>query len=114
MAIEAIVSDVELAADEPFGERFFPLQHFFEWLEPNEFVFGLFAPELFGRTDGFIVEFAVFGQGFYRGAFGKIPGRVENAGLLKDRSDARGFVVYGHTISALFSAFYEEEAKRQL
>ena len=35
MAVEAIITKVQLAADKPFGERLFPLQDFLPRLEPN-------------------------------------------------------------------------------
>ena len=49
MAIEAIVTDIELTADEPFRERFFPLENFFEWLEPNQFVLACLAQNFSGE-----------------------------------------------------------------
>src|SRR6266850_573327 len=113
MTVEAIVGQIELAADEPLCKWLFPLQHLFEWLEPNQLVFGLFAPKLFRGTDRFVVKFPVFRQRFESTAFRKLLRRVENAGFLENGSDTRGFVVYSHTISALLAAFYEEEAKRQ-
>src|SRR5207237_20435 len=59
VTVQTIVADVELAAREPFCKRLFPLEHFFPWLEPNQFVFGLFTPEFFGRADGFAVKLAI-------------------------------------------------------
>lgn len=45
MAIHAVVSDVELAADKPFGERRIrPVQDLTEWGGPGQPV-GLFGPE---------------------------------------------------------------------
>ena len=47
MMVEAIVGQIELAVDELFRKWLFLLQDFLEWLEPNQLVFGLFAPKLF-------------------------------------------------------------------
>ena len=37
MSIQAILGDVQFSADEPFGERRFPLQDFFPRRAPNQF-----------------------------------------------------------------------------
>ena len=51
MPIQAIVTDVKLAADEPFGKRFLPLQNFGPRFEPDQFVFRRAAPEFLRRAD---------------------------------------------------------------
>src|SRR3954447_9459985 len=62
--VQAVVTDVGLAADEPFGERNFPLEDLLPWLEPDQFLFGLLRPEFLGRTDRFIVKLAIISEGF--------------------------------------------------
>ena len=59
MTIEAVVGDVELAADEPFGVGRLPFESFLGGFEPVEQL-GLFAPELFGIGCCSGVQFAVF------------------------------------------------------
>ena len=59
VAVEAVVGDVEFAADEPFGVGRVPFQNFFGSFEPVE-EFGLFTPELFGIGCCSGVQFAVF------------------------------------------------------
>src|SRR4051812_50178956 len=57
--IEAVVRDVQLPADEPFGVRAVPLEHLVPLLEPVQLV-RLLAPEGFGTADRLAVESVVF------------------------------------------------------
>src|ERR1700722_2498474 len=59
MAVETVVRDVELAADEPFGVRWIPLQSFLGRFGPLDEL-GLLGPVGFGVHFGCFVEFAVF------------------------------------------------------
>jgi hypothetical protein len=84
MAVQAIVADIELAADKPLGVGKLPLQDFFPGLEPDQFGFGLAMPEGLGVLDGFAVKLAVLGQGADVGARGEGFGRRENALFIED------------------------------
>jgi hypothetical protein len=77
--IEAIEADVQLSADEPFGEGLVPLEYALPGLEPHEFVLRLLIPEPFRGTDGFVVELAIVGKRFDSRELGKFFGRFENA-----------------------------------
>jgi hypothetical protein len=91
--VEAVVTDIELSADKPLGERLLPLQHFFPRLEPDQLVLRLFRPELLRRTDGFIVKLAILGERFDVGSCGECFGRRKNPILLLKGRNARGLVV---------------------
>src|SRR5688500_4647514 len=49
VTVEAVVSDVELAADEPLGVRRLPLENRVPLLEPVQLLFGHARPERLGR-----------------------------------------------------------------
>ena len=51
MPVEAVVRDVGLSADEPFGERHVPFQHLVPRLKPVQFRRD-FRPETFGIFRG--------------------------------------------------------------
>ncbi len=59
VAIETVVRDVQLAADEPLRVRQVPLESFHRRLEPIE-VLGLFAPESLGIFRGLGAHLFVF------------------------------------------------------
>src|SRR5207237_378966 len=94
--IEAVVGHIEPATYKPFSEGLFPLQNLSPRLEPNEFIFGLLAPEFFRGADGFIIQLAVLREGFDVSGFGKIFGRWENTLFMEDRRDAGGNLVFRH------------------
>ena len=60
--VEAVVADIELAADEPLRVGLLPFQRPGPALEPDELGFGLPAPELLGRLDGLAIQFAILGE----------------------------------------------------
>jgi hypothetical protein len=95
--VQAVVADVEPAAEEPLGERLVPLEDFLPGLEPDEFGLGLSGPEFFGRLDGLVVEFLVLGEGLDVGAGGKGLGRLEDAVLLEDGFEV-GEGIIGHNV----------------
>src|SRR4051794_7139242 len=64
MLIEAVVTDIELAADEPLRERLFPLQRGFEWPKPNQLLLRDLRPEFFRSFDGGVVYLFILGQRF--------------------------------------------------
>ena len=84
--VEAVVADIELAADEPLGIRLLPFQRPGPALEPDQFRFGLPAPELLGRLDGFAIELAILGQRFEVGLAGEVLGRRKDALLRSGRT----------------------------
>src|SRR5271166_2983766 len=61
MAIEAIVRNVELTADEPFGEGRIPSERFCERFEPVQFS-STFGPKTLRILSGTPIERFVFGQ----------------------------------------------------
>ena len=61
VAVDAVVAEVELAADEPFGPGEIPLEDFVPGLEPVE-IAGDVGPEGFGIVDGLLVEGLVLGE----------------------------------------------------
>jgi hypothetical protein len=56
VAVEAVLGNVQFAADEPFRVWRLPIEDFFEGLAPNEVLLGLPVPEFFWAIDRFIIE----------------------------------------------------------
>ncbi len=79
--IEAVEADVELAADEPLGERLVPLQHLGPFLGPGQ------RPCLLGPEAGLLPKRFVLGQVLEVGLGGKLRRRGEAAGFLQDAGD---------------------------
>ena len=79
VTVEAVVGDVELAADEPFGVGRIPFENFFGSFEPVEEL-GLFAPEGFGIGCGGGVHFTVILERANTRLFAELFGRRD--GLL--------------------------------
>jgi hypothetical protein len=77
--IEAVVADIELAANEPLGIRLLPFKCFGPALEPDQFLFGLPAPELLGGLDGLAIEPAILAERFDVGLAGEVLGRGKDA-----------------------------------
>jgi hypothetical protein len=96
MPVETIVTDIELAADEPLGVRLVPFQHPGPALGPDQFRFGLPAPEFLRGLDGFTIQLAILGKGFEMGAPGERFGRREDTRLLQDGLNVCGDIVGGH------------------
>ena len=61
MTVETIFRNVQLSADEPFGEGSFPLKHPLPRLVPSQF-FGFTTPKLVRLPNRFPVHFLVLGQ----------------------------------------------------
>ena len=60
MAIHAVIADVGLSTNKPFGKRSFtPIQDFVEFLEPVQFRFGKISPKLFRIVQCLLIEGAV-------------------------------------------------------
>ncbi len=83
--VEAVVGDVELAADEPLRMRQLPFEHLRVGLEPVEHL-GLLAPEALRIERGVFVHFAIFFERFYVGALAEFFRRrdrllIENVGI---------------------------------
>jgi len=92
LAVDAVVAEVGLAADEPLGVGRVPVEDLGPRLEPSEFL-GDAAPEAVGIFDGAPVECAVLVHG------GDVPSRHaglgrcrrgERAGLVEDRVNPGG------------------------
>ena len=96
MPVETIVTDIELAADEPLGVRLLPFQHAGPALGPDQFRFGLPAPEFLRGLDGFAIQLAILGKGFEMGAPGERFRRWKDAGFLQDGLNVCGDIVGGH------------------
>ena len=62
MPVQAVLGDIELAANEPFGKRRPPIENLCPLLPPQQ-IGGLFCPKLFGRLDRLRVDFLIFGEG---------------------------------------------------
>ena len=103
--VEAVETHIELAAWEPLGKGFFPAQNFGPWFEPEQLVFGSPAPEFFRRTDRFVVQLTILGQGLNLCLFGKLFGWRENTVFLKDRRNA-GRNLGGHMIQILVLGYF--------
>ncbi len=101
MTVEAIMTHIDLAADKPLGERFFPLEHLFPGLEPDQLIFGLLSPELFRRADRLVIELSILAQRFDMGVFGKFFGTWKNSIFVEDGIETRDFVICSHTFSGL-------------
>ena len=78
MGVEAIVADVGLAAGEPAGERFVPLQHAIEGAEPVQLFLGEIPPELFRIGLGGVPQLLVLVERANAGLRRKLRrGRIE-------------------------------------
>ena len=82
MAVDAVVAEVELSADEPFGPGKVPFKHLVPRLEPVKF-FGRFGPEGFRVFDGFFVQGLVLLKGLDVGLAGELFGRGKDAVFAK-------------------------------
>ena len=63
MAIEAVVRDIELTANEPLAEGKFPLTYGVPWLLPCDQLFCLPSPECFVILIGFVIEMSANNEG---------------------------------------------------
>ena len=54
VAIDAVFRDIDLTADEPFGEGCLPIEHLLPLRLPSEFA-GFARPELIGSLDAFCI-----------------------------------------------------------
>src|SRR5207248_662038 len=63
VAVEAVIGNIRLPADKPFGKRFLPLQHLAKWLKPMQLFAGQIAPEFFRVRDRALIKLLV---GFQR------------------------------------------------
>ena len=90
MPVETILGNVQFPADEPFGERRFPFEHFFPALLPDQLV--CFAgPEFLRTVDRLAIHAPVLLKASNPGALCERLRRFENAFLNKVRLD-----VFGH------------------
>ena len=78
VAVDAVVAEVDLAADEPLGPGQIPLENFVPGLEPVELLRG-FGPECFGIVDGLLVEGFVFGEALDVGLGAELRRRRKDA-----------------------------------
>src|SRR5207248_4786370 len=89
MAVDAVGADVELAADEPFGVRFVPLQHAVPAPGPQQRL-GLLRPEPLGVVRGALAEALLLGHALDMRGGGEGRWRGEGARFLEDAGDVRG------------------------
>ena len=82
MPIEAILRDVQFAADEPFRERRLPFQHLLPWLLPVEFA-RFACPEFLRLPDRFPMHPAILLEATDAGVLGEVARGFENAGFLE-------------------------------
>ncbi len=86
MPVEAVLRDVELAADEPFRERRLPLERLLGLLPPVE-ILGQVAPEFLGLLDRFFPHRSVLLHAADARPFDEALGRFEDAVLDEVRLD---------------------------
>src|SRR5262249_7980574 len=60
MPVEAVLRDIQLPTDKPFGERLVPLQYGLPFRVPSQEFRSLLSPELLRLLNRFPVEFFVF------------------------------------------------------
>src|ERR1043165_6945585 len=101
MFIQAIVTDVKLPANEPFRERFIPLQRFLERPKPDEFLLRNFRPEFLRSFDGGVVNLFVLGERFDVRGLRKLLRRFETPIFMHHRSDVPRLVRSGRRGSGL-------------
>jgi hypothetical protein len=77
--VDAVISGVELAAYEPFGEGQVPFQGLLPGPEPVKELLGLGGPELLGVFEGGGVDLLVFRERTDAGLPGELLGRLEDA-----------------------------------
>src|ERR1700722_665978 len=92
VAVEAVVREVDLAADKPLGPRAIPFENFVPFLEPVQLI-GDTAPELVGIVNRFLVKALVFSEAFNVRMLAELGGRWERALLLKNGIDATGLKI---------------------
>src|SRR5579864_4943186 len=103
VAVEAVVGEIDFAADKPFRPRAIPFENFFPRLEPVQFTSDL-RPEFVGILDRPLIELLVLGQRLNVRIAAEFGGRLELALLLQYGIDAgalgvgNGFI--GHKSSA--------------
>ena len=89
VAIEAVVGEVDLAADKPFRPRAIPFENLVPLLEPVQFA-GDPRPEFVRVVDRFLVEALVFFEALDVGLLAEFRGRFELALLVQDGIDIGG------------------------
>ncbi len=83
MAVEAVVRNVDLAADEPFCERLIPFKNGVPFAGPVQF-FGPLCPESLGVGGSFFVESLIFFKVLNMRIGGELRRRRENARFAQD------------------------------
>ena len=86
MAVDTVVAQVELAADEPLGVGKVPIEDLVPGLEPVE-IGGHAGPEFFGIVDGLLVEGFVFGERADEGLGGEFGRGGKDAIFAQSRVD---------------------------
>src|SRR5207245_2099077 len=98
MPVKAIVTDVDLPADEPLRERLVPIQYFVPRLEPEQLL-GLLRPKTFRIILGALPELFVFGQAFDVSTAGELRRRRKEALFFEHTGDVCGRV--RHNVGSL-------------
>jgi hypothetical protein len=78
VAVQAVVGNVQLAPDEPFGEGQLPFEHAVPRLEPVQFARDL-GPETFRVFGGLLIQAIVVGPAPDLGPGAELVGRFKNA-----------------------------------
>src|SRR5450631_1347574 len=84
--VEAVVREIDLAADKPFRPGAIPFQNFVPLLEPVQ-LSGNARPELVRVVDRFLVETLVLFEALDVGVLAELRGRIELALLVQDGID---------------------------
>ena len=92
MAVEAVVGEIDLASDEPFGPREIPLEDVVPFFEPVQFA-GDAAPEFVGLVHRFFVEALVFLDALDVSVLAEFWRRRKAALLLQNGIDAAGLEI---------------------
>ena len=87
MAVEAVVRDIDLAADKPLRMRWLPLQHGIPFPEPVELAFSKPRQKAFGIGFAFRAQRFQFGHRFDVRLFGELGRWMKNAPFSLKRLD---------------------------
>ncbi len=86
VAVQAVVGEIDLTADEPFGPGRFPLQNLVPFLEPVQLLGGA-GPEFFRLLHRLFVESFIFGQALNLSLLRKLRRWLKRALFVESRID---------------------------
>ena len=89
VTVEAVVREIDVAADKPFGPGAIPVENLVPRLEPVQLA-GDTSPKLFGIVDGLLVEALIVGEALDVRLLAEFRGRIELPLFLQDGINAGG------------------------